>query len=98
MGNPQVRGIAADENAPIMKAVGDQSTPDPVLFRDHLIFEIRSDAEDRPDGPVPIDRVKLCLLAVQETVNEPGLASIDCDRGPAATRIEREVHPCALSR
>ena len=83
---------------PITKAVGDQSTPDPVLFRDYLIFEIRSDAENRPDGPVPIDGIKLCLITVQEIVNEPGLASIDCDRGPAATWVEREVHPCALSR
>src|SRR5262249_32916167 len=38
------------------------------------------------------------LLAVQEIMNEPGVASVDCDRGPAATRVEREVHPCALSR
>ena len=50
-----MRGVAADENASITKAVGDQSTPNPVLFRNDLIFEIRSDAEDRPDGPVPID-------------------------------------------
>src|SRR5262245_47404171 len=97
MGNPQMRGIAADENASITKAIRDQATADPVLLRDHLIFETRPDAENRSDRPVAIDRIELGLVAVQEIVNEPGLASIDRDRGPAAPRVERKVHPCGFS-
>ena len=54
-----MRRIAADEDAPVPKAVGDEAAADPVLLRDHLVAEVRSDAKDRADRPVAIDRIEV---------------------------------------
>src|SRR5262249_4237064 len=54
---PQMRGVTADEHAPVAKTVGDEAAADPVFARDHLVTELRTDAEDRADRPVTVDGI-----------------------------------------
>ena len=58
-----MRGVAADEDAAVAEAVGDQAAADPVLLAEDLVVEIGADAEDGADRPVAIDRVEVRLVA-----------------------------------
>ena len=42
-----MRRIPADEDPPIAKAISDEPAADPILMRDHLVVEVRSDPEHR---------------------------------------------------
>ena len=58
IGHPQMRGVAADEHAPVAKAVGDQAAADPVFLAEELVFEIGADAEDGADRGVAVDQLE----------------------------------------
>jgi DNA-binding winged helix-turn-helix (wHTH) protein len=96
--NSSFAGIAADEDAPIEKSVGDESAANPVFFRDHLVAEVGSDPEDSANRPVAIDRIELRLAMIEGIVDLPRFQAIDGDRGSAASRIERKIHPGAFPR
>ena len=63
-----MRGIAADIRAAVAEPVGHQPPPDPVFLRDHLVAEVRPDAEDGADRPVAVDRIELGLADVPSSI------------------------------
>ena len=93
IGHPQMRAVAADEDAPVAEPVGDETAADPVLLADDLIVEIIANAEDRTDRGVAVDRVEILLMLVEVIMDQPRLAPVDRHRVARAARIERQVHP-----
>src|SRR6185436_1294692 len=93
-GNPDVSRIAGDEDASVTKLVGQQPAAVPVLFRNDLVTEIRTYAENRADGPVAIDGIEIRLVRPQIVVHEPAFAAIDRIDHAGAARIDRTGPPC----
>src|SRR5215472_8802847 len=93
-----MRGVAADEDAPVMELVGNETAADPILFGKHLIGEVWPNTEDGTNGPVAINRIETGLVAIKVVMNKPPLTTIDCHDGTAASRIECDIHPRAFSR
>src|SRR5262249_35621094 len=93
-----MRGISADENPPVTKPVSDEPAASPCLVGNHVILEVRSDAENRSNGPVAIDCIKLTLAIRQCVADDPSLAPIDCDDISAAAGVERKIDPGGLTR
>src|SRR5262245_15951971 len=89
--------ISADESPSVAKTVRDESAASPCLVGDYVILKVRSDAENRPNGPVVIDRIKLQPATRQCVADDPSLTSIDCDDISAAAGIERKIDPSGFS-
>src|SRR5262249_13219957 len=87
-----MRRIPADEDPAVAKAIRDEPAADPVLMRDHLVGEIRSDPENGADRPVTIDGVRLLVL-VEKVVHDPCLAAVDREDRAAASWIEDLAEP-----
>jgi hypothetical protein len=54
-------GIPTDEEPSVTKPIGNESAADPVLLGNDLISKVGSHAEDRTNGPIAIDRIRLGL-------------------------------------
>ena len=93
---PQVRRIAADEDAPVSKPVRHQTAANPVLLGQYLVLEIGAHAQDGADGPVAVDRIEVGFVRVQVVVQQPGLAPVDRIHIAATPRIERKRGPGRL--
>src|SRR5262249_52949678 len=75
------------------EVIRNETSANPILVRDHLIREIRADAEDGTDRPVAVDRVVAWFLLSQRIVHEPVLAAVDRKDVAAAPRISDLVEP-----
>jgi hypothetical protein len=93
IGNPDVSRVAGDEDASVAKPVGHQPAAVPVLFRNDLVTEIRTDTENGPDRPVAIDGIEILFVRSQVVVHEPAFASVDRIDHAGAARIDRAGPP-----
>src|ERR1700759_554374 len=88
-------GIARDESAAIAEFIGDQTAAVPVLLRNHLIFEIRIDAENGPQTTVAIDGLEIILVGLEIIVHQPALGAVDRIDHARAARIDGAGAPGA---
>jgi len=96
--NPQVRGVAADEDAPLPEPVRDEAARDPVLRCEHFDLKVGPDAEDHADRPITIHGGEVRLSVIGIVLDVPGLVAVHRHCHPAATGVERKIEPRRLSR
>ena len=97
VGHPQVCRIAADQHAPVAKALGHQAAAGPVFLAQDLVLEVGADAEDRADRCVAVDALEVFRAGHQVVVHQPGLAPVDGEAHAAAPRVRRIAAPGALA-
>ena len=77
-----MRGVAAQEHAPVAKTIGEHPPPGPVFLPERLELERGADAENLPNGAIAIDSGGN-VAGPQKMMDEPSLATVNCKDEPA---------------
>jgi hypothetical protein len=61
-----MRGVAADEHAPVTKLARDEPASDPILAGQEFVLKVRPDTENRANRPVAIKVIQPSFSRIGE--------------------------------
>ena len=75
-----MRGVAAQKNAALAHAVGNQTPRDPVLLGEKFILKAIVDPEHVADRAIPIDHREVGFVRFHPAMDQPQLLAVDRNR------------------